>query len=75
MSLLANVNEQDHKVAGELQAGFLVGSVKNVGETVALVNGVPLASGEAKGYPFVGKGYNAIPFDPQGSILRVLEII
>ncbi|WP_262709942.1 hypothetical protein [Flavivirga rizhaonensis] len=41
----------------------------------AIVNGVTLAPGEAKGYPFVGKGYQAVSFDPNGSTLRVLVII
>lgn len=75
MSVFVKASEQDYTVAGALQEGFLVGSIKNVGTSEALVNGVPLAVGEAKGYPFVGKGYEAINFDPQGSILRVLEII
>ncbi len=75
MDVLAKINEQDYTEAGNLQIGFLVGSIKNIGATEAIVNGVPLASGEAKGYPFVGKGYEAVNFDPQDSTLRVLEII
>ena len=75
MDVLAKINEQDYTQAGELQLGFLVGSIKNIGTTEAIVNGVPLAAGEAKGYPFVGKGYEAVAFDPDQSTLRVLEII
>lgn len=75
MDILVSANEQDYTDAGELQIGFLVGSIKNVGASEATVNGVSLAPGEAKGYPFVGKGYNAIGFDPMDSTLRVLQII
>ena len=75
MEVLAKINEQDFTEAGTLQTGFLMGSVKNVGATEALVNGVVLESGEAKGYPFVGKGYESISFDPMDSTLRVLEIL
>lgn len=75
MDILAQVNETDVEIAGEFQEGFLVASVKNVGEERAIVNGVPLAPGEAKGYPFVGKGYKKITYDPSGSTLRVMVIV
>lgn len=75
MDILAQVNEIDVEVAGELQEGFLVASVKNVGQERAIVNGVTLAPGEAKGYPFVGKGYKKIVYDPSGSTLRVMVIV
>ena len=48
----------------KLRDGFLSASIKNVGEGKALVNGVVLFPGEAKGYPFVGKGYKKITYDP-----------
>lgn len=75
MEILATANEQDFTDVGVLQTGFLMGSIKNVGDSQAIVNGVPLPAGEAKGYPFVGKGYEEISFDPNQSTLRVLEII
>ncbi|TGV03630.1 hypothetical protein EM932_06285 [Flavivirga rizhaonensis] len=75
MDILAQIQEQDFNQIGQLEAGFLYGSVKNVGAVPAIVNGVTLAPGEAKGYPFVGKGYQAVSFDPNGSTLRVLVII
>ncbi|WP_346881298.1 hypothetical protein [uncultured Algibacter sp.] len=74
MDVLAKSTEQDFTQAGTLPTGFLAGSIKNIGTTEAIVNGVPLGPGEAKGYPFVGKGYEAIDFDPVQSTLRVLQI-
>ena len=53
MDILAQVNEIDTTVSGEINDGFLSASIKNVGEGKALVNGVVLFPGEAKGYPFV----------------------
>ena len=75
MDILAEIQEQDFNQVGELEAGFLYGSVKNIGNNPAIVNGVTLAPGEAKGYPFVGKGYQAVPFDASDSTLRVLVVI
>ncbi|MFC4636616.1 hypothetical protein ACFO3O_22115 [Dokdonia ponticola] len=60
---------------GQLDAGFLFASFKNTGDSQAVVNGVILPSGEAKGYPFVGKAYNAIPYDTQNSTLLILQIL
>lgn len=75
MDVLANITEQDFTEAGEIPLGVLYASVKNVGETPVLVNNVELAPGKAKGYPFIGKPYSAIPFDPQDSTLRVLYVL
>lgn len=75
MDTLNNTVETDFTQAGEIPIGFLYASVKNVGDVPVIVNGVELAVGEAKGYPFTGKPYNPIPFDPQNSTLRVLYIL
>ena len=77
MDILANINEQDFTdTNGELPEGFLFASVKNVGDQEVTVNGVALTPGEAKSYPFVGKGYQAVPFVVSDqSTLRVLYII
>jgi len=75
MDVLAEIKEEDFTQVGNLQEGFLFGSIKNTGSEIATVNGVSLAVGEAKGYPFIGKGYKEISFDPNGSTLRVLQII
>lgn len=75
MGILAQANEIEVEEAGVLQAGFLVASIKNVGTEQATVNGVALESGEAKGYPFVGKGYQEITYDPKGSTLRIMQIL
>ena len=77
MDILANITEQDYTdTIGELPEGFLFASVKNVGDQDVSVNGVALSAGEAKSYPFVGKGYRAVPFEvSEQSTLRVLLII
>lgn len=75
MDILAQIKEQEYNNIGQLQEGFLFASIKNIGGADAIVNGVALKAGEAKGYPFVGKGYKAIPFDPNGSVLQVMVII
>lgn len=75
MDLLAQVTEQDYAVDGNLPQGFLFGSIKNVGNQTANVNGVELPAGEAKSYPFIGKGYPLIPFTVNGSVLRVMMIV
>ncbi len=77
MDVLARITEQDFSGAtGELPAGFLFASVKNVGREDVVVNGVPLAPGEAKSYPFVGKEYEAVPFEVNGAAqLRVMYIL
>lgn len=77
MNLLATVTEQEFSdTRGELPGGFLFASVKNVGDREVTVNQVPLSPGEAKCYPFVGKGYEAVPFSVSNqSTLRVLYIL
>lgn len=75
MQVLANITEREFIEAGEIPLGFLYASIKNIGDQPALVNGVSLASGEVKGYPFVGKPYNPVPFDPQDATLRILYIL
>ena len=74
MDILAQINESDTTEPGQINDGFLSASVKNVGEGKALVNGVVLFPGEAKGYPFVGKGYQSIAYDPGASTLRIMAI-
>ncbi len=74
MSIFSTVTETEVTQEGSLSQGFLSASIKNVGTQVALVNGVSLGVGEAKGYPFVGKGYEPISYDPQGSTLQIMEI-
>ena len=75
MDLLALVEETEQTVDGRLPIGFLFGSVKNVGNQVAQVNGVDLPPGEAKSYPFVGKGYPEITYVVNGTTLRVMIIV
>jgi len=75
MNTQAEVIETEVDGQGSLSAGFLFASFKNVGENPITVAGVPLAPGEAKGYPFVGKAYNHIEYNAEGSILRILQVI
>lgn len=74
MDILARINELDTKEKGILKNGFLYASVKNVGDNPATVNGVVLDPGEAKGYPFVGKGYKEVAYDSKDSTLRILFV-
>ena len=75
MDILAQIMEEEATTNGNLPQGFLFASIKNVGTSTALVNNVPLPPGEAKSYPFVGKGYQAVNYEPQGSTLRILRIL
>ena len=75
MNLLASVTETDFTADGDLPQGFLFASVKNVGTATIQVNGSDLQAGEAKAYPFVGKGYPQIPFVVNGSTLRAMIIV
>lgn len=72
MSILANIIEKEMTENGEIPAGFLFASVKNIGDQTASVNATQLESGEAKTYPFVGKGCGAIPYEVNGTTLRVM---
>jgi hypothetical protein len=75
MDILAAVTEVDFNVDGNLPQGFLFGSVKNIGNQTITVNGVGLPPGQAKAYPFVGKGYPQISFVVNGSVLQVMMIV
>ena len=75
MDILAQAIEVETTVAGLIAEGFLFASVKNVGTVAALVGGASLPAGEAKSYPFVGKGYQQVSYNPQGSTLRIMKII
>ena len=56
---------------GEIPDGFLYATVKNIGATEATFNGVPLPPGEAWPYPFVGKPYEPIRYQCNGTTLRI----
>ncbi len=75
MDILAHITEQDVNTDGDLPQGFLYASIKNTGATTATVNGVDLPAGEAKDYPFVGKGYQDISYVVNGSTLRILYVL
>jgi hypothetical protein len=75
MDILAEIIEEEATIDGQLPNGFLFASFKNVGDTIATVNGVSLAVGEAKSYPFVGKGYKAVTYSVNGSRLRIMRIV
>jgi hypothetical protein len=75
MDILAEPKESDVEFDGAVPQGALFISIKNIGNKIATVNGVNLPIGEAKSYSFVGKGYKALPYAVNGSILRILYII
>jgi len=75
MDILAQTTEKEHTQDGKIPEGFLFASIKNTGDSPALVNRVNLQPGEAKAYPFVGKGYQELDFSPNDSTLLVLYII
>lgn len=72
MAILAHTIEQDFNADGEIPEGFLFASIKNTGAQITTVNGVPLEPGQAKSYPFIGKGQQAVPYQVNGSTLRIL---
>lgn len=77
MNLLARTSEQEiSDASGEIPAGFLFASVKNIGSEQVTVNGVALAPGQSKSYPFVGKGQQAIPYqvETNGRLLVMVTI-
>ncbi len=75
MDVLATITEIEITAATEIPIGFLFASVKNIGNSPALVNGVSLSYGEAKSYPFVGKGYTTVAIDPQDTTLQLMYIV
>lgn len=72
MSNLINITETEVSEDGEIPAGFLFASVKNLGDQIVTVNGQELPPGEAKSYPFAGKGIQAIPYLVNGSKLLIM---
>ena len=75
--LLAKTTEEEiNDQRGEIPAGFLFASVKNIGNEPVIVNEVPLEAGKAKSYPFVGKGHQAIPYrvGPNGRLLLMITL-
>ena len=75
MSTLAQVTEAEETTSGSLPAGFLYASFKNTGSGIVSVNSVRLQPGEAKDFPFVGKGYEPINYDPLSSKLTVMYVV
>lgn len=75
MNALATITEIEVTDSGTVPVGFLYCSVKNIGNTDARVNGHQLTPGQAKDYPFVGKGYQEIEYEPEGTTLTIMYII
>ncbi len=75
MHQFAKTIESETKQNGQLEAGFLSATITNIGTKKALINGVTLAPGERKVYPFVGKGYHSIDYQTGGTTLQVLRIV
>lgn len=75
MDIIAQIQESEVTTSGQIAAGFLFASIKNIGNFAAMVNGVVLPPGEAKSYPFVGKGYQAIDYTATTTTLRIMTIV
>ena len=75
MESLAEPVEQSISADGHSPQGALFLSVKNTGAFTATSNGVPLVAGEAKSYPFVGKGYKSTNYTVNGSTLNLMYIL
>lgn len=71
MDIFAQPSDSEHTVDGQTPAGALEVAFKNIGTSTAIVNGISIAPGEPINYGFVGKPYDSISFEPNGSILRV----
>lgn len=71
MDILANPIEFTTSDNGAVPAGALAIYFKNIGNQTTIVNGVELEIGEAKNYGFVGKAYQSIPYQTNGSTLRI----
>lgn len=71
MDILADPIEFESSTDGEVPAGALEIAFKNVGDSIAVVNGVSIQIGEAWNYGFVGKPYKAISYETNGSTLRI----
>ena len=76
MDLLAQITEIQPTQSGIIPVGTIYASFKNIGTEATNVNGTPLEPGEAKDYPFIGKGYSDIPYEiVPNSKLKILYII
>jgi hypothetical protein len=56
-------------------SGVLFIRVENVGSVTAKFNGINLAAGEKREYPFLGKGYDSMSYVTLGSTLHLTFII
>ena len=75
MDILAESIERTVNDDGEIPAGALFVSVKNIGDQDITVNGNILGPGKAKSWPFVGKGYKSIPYQASGSSMEIMTVI
>lgn len=71
MDVLADPIEFETSASGEIPAGAIVISFKNIGGSDGMVNGVALKAGEATNYTFVGKAYRAISYETNGSTFKI----
>lgn len=74
MDVLATTTETETATDGQTPMGALFISVKNISNAPVTVNGVSLPAGEAKTYPFIGKGYQPITYQLNAHTIRLLFI-
>jgi len=75
MDVLVSRVETVTTTDGEIPTGFLFATVKNIGSIPIQVGGVTLEVGEAKSYPFVGKGQPPLLFVLGGGTLKFMFMI
>ena len=71
MNILANPIEFETSEDGNIPAGAIVVSFKNIGTVDGKVNNITLKVGEATNDTFVGKPYQSITFQTNGSIFKI----
>lgn len=68
MALIADIHEEEiTNGTGEIPAGFLFASFKNIGSVNCRVNNFIIEPGDAKTYPFIGKAYPAVSYGVSSS--------
>lgn len=71
MDILANPIEFETTTDGTIPKGAIVISFKNIGTVDGIVNNTTLKVGEATNYTFVGKPYNSISYQTEGSTFKI----
>lgn len=71
MDTLANPIEFETTDDGVIPEGAIVVSIKNIGTQNGIVNNTTLKVGEATNYTYVGKPYQSINYQTNGSTFKI----